>query len=144
YIEGEMVGTAENIGKGGPTDINTKDKKGAELIRRAEVYCRTLPPTEFEFDGKKYSLPTTLDSIVDDLVSKDLEEKARKAFDRKVRKRMPYSIIYGTKDSVIAQKLKMPIRRLLNLPNGDVLLSNLIATYIHPKLKEGEKVLNTN
>lgn len=145
YINGIKAGVASNSGHGGNTDYHADSDKGRELIKQAEIYCKGLPPQTFTMDDKQYSIGMNLEHYIDKLLEDHLQQKELQKFRRKIEKAMPNHVIYGVPDqSVTLQKLNMPMVTILNHPRGEAMLKNLLLTSIIPKMKEEEKILNTN
>jgi len=73
YFNGKKIADAKNHGHGGMTFIHqTKGNLGT--LREAEKYAETLPPYVSKFMPDD-PLPMTLDSHVDDLVARFLDER---------------------------------------------------------------------
>lgn len=70
WINGKKAGTAENAGHGGETCVYLHPK---ELQQEAEAYARSLPPLDL---GEGTLIPTTLDMLVDDLLTQHLHNNA--------------------------------------------------------------------
>ena len=81
YIDGKKVGNCTNRGHGGCTDIDAiyhdgnKDEQitNREIIKKANEYCKTLPPITNEFGGNPLSMD--LEFYVDLELSKHLKQK---------------------------------------------------------------------
>jgi len=145
YINEIKAGTATNQGHGGPTDYYGFNERGNQLIREAEEYCKALPPEKFTAGGKEYTIDSTLEIYIDNLLQKHLEQKDLQKFRRQAERAMEKSILVGIPDhSFRTLTFKMPIGILLVHPNGPNILKDVIATKVIPNLKEGELVLNTN
>ncbi|EJX0633930.1 hypothetical protein ODD08_004011 [Salmonella enterica] len=77
-FDGVAVGEADNEGRGGMTFIRAIGDKRA-LLSEAEKFAKSLPPQLCPdlppIDGKPFSFDITLDYLVDDLASKQHEER---------------------------------------------------------------------
>lgn len=77
YVNGKKVGTAENTGHGGMTDLNLYRKKAdGDWERNRELYEELkeyVPQFTWDFDGEP--VPHTVDSYIDELVWKEYERK---------------------------------------------------------------------
>jgi len=145
YIEGVKAGEASNYGHGGPTDYQARDKAGKKLIEQAEEYCKGLPPNKFTVEGKEYSLPVTLESLIDSLVDDYLHQKNLQKFRNKVDKDSEQGIVFGIPDaSYQLLGLKFPVDLMLVNPTAHHALVRILAERIVPELTEGKIILNTN
>ena len=77
YVNGKKVGTAENTGHGGMTDLNLYRKKAdGDWERNRELYEELkeyVPQFTWDFAGEP--APHTVDSYIDELVWKEYERK---------------------------------------------------------------------
>ncbi|WP_185212298.1 hypothetical protein [Sphingobacterium mizutaii] len=147
YINGVHAGYAKNEGHGGNTDYYAKDEKGRELIRQAEEYCKNLPPIEYPADKymDAFSVNMDLEHYIDDQLYKYIEKKETAKFNAKLNKTMLKGIVYGVPDqSYGAITFNLPIVNVLAHPKGPQTVLQTIKDKILPKLKEGNKLLNTN
>lgn len=147
YIDGVLAGSASNRGHGGPTDYGHDNEAGKELIKKAEQYCKELPPTIYPASAgmKAFEVPMNLEHFIDDILGKHLEEKANQQFRKKMEKAMEMSIVVGIPDDSFGRlTFKSPIDMILVHPRGHDILRDAIKNSLLPNLKAGEKVLNTN
>lgn len=100
WIDGYKAGYATNGGYGGPTDVSPYDAKGRELIKFASGQIEAMPPETVEFMGKTLTLNSTLDSFIDDLVSKMLAEKDEKRISNWIKKKLPTGIVARDGDDI--------------------------------------------
>ena len=141
-INGVVVGTAQNDGHGGNTYYGANGyglsdeirERNKTLIKQAEDFCKALPKIKvadlnFEYDQ-------SLESVIDDLISKHLEEKEVKKLEKKMETHIMWGIPNGSSYAYI--NFKQP---LANLPKDK--LQNYVNQY-KLKLKKGEVFLNTN
>ena len=77
YVNGKKVGTAENRGHGGMTDVDLYRKKAdGDWERNRDLYEELkeyVPQFTWDFDGEP--APHTVDSYIDELVWKEYERK---------------------------------------------------------------------
>lgn len=147
YINGVHAGYAQNEGHGGNTDYKAKDEKGRELIRQAEEYCKTL--LQIEYPADKYmgafSVDMDLEHFIDDLLNKFVEKKEMAKLNAKLNKAMLNSIVYGIPNRAVwSIAYKLPLVNVLAHPKGPQSVLQTIKDSILPKLKDGNKLLNTN
>ncbi|WP_222165872.1 hypothetical protein [Edaphocola aurantiacus] len=141
YIDGKYVGEASNTGIGGPTDYESYSEEGRALIKKAEEYCKGLPSETFESGGQTYTLKMSLESYIDDLMSKYLKEQQTK----KLLAKMKQHIVFSRDVSVYYQTLRLPqpIDQMLSNQKGRNYIQ-LALLDIEKQLKDGEKILNPN
>jgi hypothetical protein len=144
YVDGIKCASAENRGVGGNTDVWPLDIKYKEIVKNAEEFCKTLPPYVFS-DGD--TMPYTLESLVDELLEKHLNEKHKEKQAKKMEKLFNDAIVIGNDKEYISFKLKNPLS--FYLENGKILIFQLtIKNLINEKLKKYEaqnyRLLNTN
>ena len=147
YINGVHAGYAKNEGHGGNTDYYAKDEKGRELIRQAEEYCKNLPPIEYPADKymHAFSVNMDLEHYIDDLLNKYVEKKETAKFNAKLDKSMLKGIVYGVPNqSFWAITYIVPLVNVLAHPKGPLTVLQTIKDKVLPKLKDGNKLLNTN
>lgn len=152
YVDGKHVGCADNQGHGGNTNYGALNTDAARLaIKNAEQYALTLPPTICSFNdsatGKPFECPTTLESIIDDLVSAEEEKKERAKFENKKQKAMLTGIVVSEGNDYQYGTYKLnkgcTIESVLALPEGKKRIQAMVDRII-PQLKGGQKILNTN
>lgn len=146
YVNGVHAGAASNHGTGGPTDYYPVNENGKKLIREAEAYCAKLPPEKYMMEGKEYTIDMSLEYYIDNLLSKNLEEKELKNFRKNIDKAMQGNIVIGIPDDSFKKlPLKFSIKHILtHLPDGEQKLKELIINKVLPHLKDGDIILNTN
>ena len=149
-INGVVVGEANNDGRGGCTFYGAKGydvKKQVFLpdeireqyrnaIKQAEEFCKALPKQKYDFGLGEMELAQSLESVIDDLVTAELEKKEQK----KLEKKMIDAILWGRPNghSYTLVKFKMPLSKIPLMQ-----LQGVVNKY-KTELKEGEKFLNTN
>ncbi|MBT2559809.1 hypothetical protein J7E50_17960 [Pedobacter sp. ISL-68] len=145
YIEGRKAGTASNTGHGGPTGYRADDEKGKKLIERAEAWCKTLPPDKFRSEGKDYSFEMNLESHIDKLLDKWLDERDLKRFQTRIKKEMERGVVVGIpNESYSLWRFKMPLANYLKNASGLQVIKRALVNEILPTLREGRIILNTN
>ncbi len=98
----------------------------------------------FRLKDKNISIPQSLENYIDTIVSNYQKEKFIKNFNRKLSKHAEYNIVYGIPNKHYTRySLPLPIRDMLETMNGKVAIVEAIQGIV-PKLKNGEKILNTN
>ena len=143
YINGKNVGTAENTGKGGETDLNfyhEKDSPLRKLCDEAEAWAKTLPDRVVNFGSKPFTIKVDLTLLVDEQVEEFLKKKddakRAKAGLKQIQWGKPNSITYH----VVAWK-GLTLIELIRRPNGLASLQSQIDK-IKKEMKEGEVFLN--
>ena len=148
YIDGVRAGVARNDGNGGMTDYQAFDKRGKQLIKEAEEYCRGLPPyiaVGAGSGGEDVSVRMDLSILIEDLLNKHLNEKEVARFGKKLEKAMESGIVVGVPDKSFGSwQLKIPVEQYLATEKGRRVLKELIENRVVPDLKAGEFILNNN
>lgn len=80
YINGKKVGWCRNEGNGGSTYYNGNTKEDNEIIRDAEVYCKTLPKVKYHDMEWEQSLEGVIDEQVENYLKAKEEKKMQKLF----------------------------------------------------------------
>jgi hypothetical protein len=80
YIDGKKTAYAKNDGRGGCTyySIASVDAETKSRLKFAEDYCKSLPKIVTDIktkDGTFFSYDPTLESVIDDLVTKEIQKK---------------------------------------------------------------------
>jgi len=148
YIDDVRAGEASNRGHGGNTSYNALDERGAELIRKAEKYCKGLPPRTYEgmgVEGKDLVVKMDLEGFIDGLITDHLTKKDLTQYNRKLEKAMQEGIVVGIPDeSFRAWKLKVPVARYMESDRTKEILRKIIVGRVVPDLKKDEVILNHN
>ncbi len=145
YIDGFKAGVASNQGHGGPTNYYGSNAKGSQLISEAEAYCKALPPEKFTVGSTTYTVLSSLEGHIDNLLSTYLEQKDLQKFRNEINRAMQQGVVTGIPDqSYRVLRFKTPIGELLAHPDGPGVIQNVITTKIKPELQKNEQVLNTN
>jgi hypothetical protein len=136
YINDFKAGHAKNDGRGGPTFCQGYNAEGYDLIRKAEAYCKTLPPQVFpaiEQGGQPFNIPMTLDDYVDDLVSKFQFERD-----------MKLGILVGKAyNQYYVMEFNHPVDMILKDRSGIEFIKQTVSD-VTSRLEEGQRILNTN
>jgi hypothetical protein len=143
FINGKNAGTAVNDGHGGMTSCRPKDRKGAELIREAEIWCeKQRPEVVKNEDESTFTISMSLDYYLDRIIDEHIAKKEQARFE----KLMVNSIIFGIPGGVEYRRIKFtrPIRDLLKTEAGFAALKNVIVKKVLPALGERGKIQNRN
>ena len=145
YIDGKLAGDASNQGHGGPTDYRSYTDEGRELIRKAEEYCKTLPPETHTMGGETFTLDMDLENYIDNLLNQYLREKELLRFRKSMERAMKKSLVIGIPDESYATiTFKVPLETIMSSPNKPEVMVNVIKKHVIPKLVDGNILLNTN
>ncbi|MCA6367555.1 MAG: hypothetical protein IM618_10970 [Cytophagales bacterium] len=141
YIDGILVGTANNRGHGGSTDyLPYEGKRG--FIANAEKYCESLPEITANFGDKSFTYKQSLETVIDSIVNDFIERKVENDFENKIRKAMLTGIVVGVKGAGSYAVYKLPKgQTIAGLDKAK--LQDLVRG-VKFKLKNGESILNTN
>lgn len=153
YVDGRRIGYAKNSGRGGMTDYgvdNYHDERLKEILKKAEAYCESLEPNRFVHDGVKYENPSSLETVIDNIVDAAWQEKEDKRFKKLMLTHQKDCIIIGVPNTGEYGRIKLGDRKyphtvasLLGHETGRIALKNTIAK-IKKGLKPTERILNTN
>lgn len=144
YVDGIKCASAENRGNGGNTDIWPIDIKYKEIVKKADEFCKTLPPYVFsDGDTMLYSLET----LVDELLEKHLNEKHKEKQAKKMEKLFNSAIVIGNDNEYFSMTLERPLSFYID--NWNILtFQSFLKNLINEKLKKYEaknyRLLNTN
>lgn len=148
YINNVKAGVTNNSGKGGNTVYIPLNKTGRLLIKQAESWCAAQPPEilkDVPTKGHEITIPQSLENYIDTIVSNYQKEKDIKDLERKLAKHAEYNIVYGIPGKYYYRcQMPLPIKDMLAEPKGKAALSEAIEKLLLPKLKDDEKILNTN
>lgn len=145
-IDGVVAGEADNDGRGGSTFYSAKTydvkkqkslsdderERNKELIRKAEAFCKSLPPIDYG----DFKIDMNLEHFIDELVNQEIKKKE----DKKLEKKMETTIMWGKPNghSYIQVKFKVPLAKI---PRA--MLQGFVDKY-KKEFKEGDVFLNTN
>lgn len=141
YINGKLVGYCENLGHGGSTFVNGKDKESCDLIDKVDEWCKKNP-IKVEVCGLLYT-SDSLESRVDDIIDQKIIEKE----DKKIEKKCISNLCFTkTKEgetvnsyNVLSWKNAKISDMLIN-PKGREAISKTIKS----ELSKGYRLLNKN
>lgn len=147
HIDGKKIGWAKNDGQGGPTNYGPDDYKDWDIIRKADDYCKQMPPQKIRMQQddptSEFEVKMDLENYIDNLVGKFVDERNLKRFEKKKLKEMENSILWGDDSGYRAVKWdKITIKALLAIPEGRQKIKQVIGS-MKKKYPEG-KLLNTN
>ena len=85
WIDGKKVGTAENLGHGGPTDIDFNDRRQEDKFI---AYAKSLPPTVYPARDNlpEMTIESSADGIIDTLFDEYLAKKDEDKLDKEGKK----------------------------------------------------------
>ena len=145
-IDGVVAGEADNDGRGGSTFYSAKTydvkkqkslsdaerERNKELIRKAEAFCKTLPPIEYG----DFKIDMNLEHFIDELVNQEIKKKE----DKKLEKKMETTLMWGKPkgNSYYQVKFKVPLAKI---PLAQ--LQGVVDKY-KKEFKQGDVFLNTN
>lgn len=148
YVNNKKLAFVKNDGKGGNTDYQLYKSDEAPLLKVAEAFCNNLPPTVYHdlpSKGKTLTIPMNLENYIDNLLDVHLQNKELEKFHKKMAKHQVDSILFGVPDKQYHRlKFMKPIADILRYQKGVETLLNTIQDKILPRLKKGERILNTN
>lgn len=140
WIDGKKRGYAENDGRGGCTNYGWLSKEDRPFIEQGEQWCKTLPDEECDLgDGRTFSIPSTLEHMIDNLVEEHLKEKENKKLLKKMEKGLLISKNPKVSYSIISWK-NQTIEGMLKNSVMKGMLKNTIQKYRN----EGYIIMNTN
>jgi hypothetical protein len=143
YINGILVGIAENHGNGGCTYYGCLYEASTiqrQLLKDAIEYCKNLPKKVTEYG----EIDMSLDYLIDEIISDIWNKKDAEAFEKKKLKDMSKGLLISKTNDGNSYQLYVwkgfTIDKLLSHPKGQDAISKSIS-----KLKtEGYHILNTN
>ena len=139
YVDGIKCASAENRGVGGNTDVWPLDIKYKEIVKQADEFCKTLPPYVFS-DGD--TMPYTLESLVDELLEKHLNEKHKEKQAKKMEKLFNNAIVLGNDREYYSIKFEISVADFIaKYPNQ---LKEYISKFTKKHEGKGYRILNNN
>ena len=146
FVNGKKVGYASNDGHGGCTSYNAYENQREELAK-AEAYALTLPSTTAEFGGKDYVFKSTLESWIDDTVSKLFDAKELVKFQKKIEKACENYIVWGVPNELSFQKWgfkqKFVLANLYKTIKGKEAIDRMVAK-VKAEMQPNEVIFNKN
>lgn len=149
YINGKKVGYCDNDGRGGCTSYRGYTREDYQVISECEEYFKSLPKKKHTFDdGREFEFRQTLESEIDDIITKYVDDKEKKKFQKKMEKDMLTKLVLGkgnpNRYEVVGwntiNKKPITIQQMLNHPNGKESLKKTIQNM----REKGYTILNTN
>ncbi len=148
YIDGKLVATAENTGKGGETDVRAAGKTMEQysanntILNEVRSYFRLLPKVKPE--GYTFEMQPSLVNHVDELVHEALTAKDKIRFKNRQDKSCLKGICFGNNSEyrIIDWKGKTLAEVIAN-PHNEQVIINVISK-AKASLKPGDKIFNTN
>lgn len=136
YINGKKSGYARNDGRGGDTLVNPYGGVNRDLFVECENWLETQPQVNIGTTNSPYLVDNCMESTVDSLFTRWLEQKDQKKFEKK----METCLIWGVPnaDSYYILNFKRPLK---DVPK--IVVQSEIDKY-KKTFKEGEVFLNTN
>lgn len=144
YINGIKAAECKNNGRGGAHDYSPYLLENRILITAAQEYCKTLPPVIITMPGHVTTLPNSLELFIDDLLFKFLNDKDTQKLQRQLLRDMAQGILVGTEQSYTVYYLRKPLVDIIKYHGQAEKVINDAITGILPKMKPGERILNTN
>ena len=121
------------------------NRKGQELIEKAEKFCEKLPAKATIVNGKEQETKQSLSSFIGELFAAHLETLEQVKFNKKVDVAMKQNIVIGEPLKYIRTfRTQSPIDILTLSQNGNDLLLNTLVMEVIPSLSANEKLLNNN
>ena len=143
WVNGIKCGYAENSGKGGCTSYhNEGTQQSRELLKQAEEYCLGLPPDKWENNGKIYTFKMDLETYLDNLAFKMINDINRQKEARKMRKNMEKAILIGNDKEYRTIGFKMPLKEAMEKHTD--LFKKVLKEKLDKYAKDGYRLLNTN
>ena len=142
FANGVKIGYAKNDGNGGCTYYNSYENK-RDLIKTAEEYAKTLPPTIY----KEFTLESNLENIIDGIIDKMVADKENAKLQKKLVKLTENNIVFGVpnsnKYSYIGFKGKVNLKDRAKTQQGREAITKLY-NRIKGELKQDEEIFNKN
>ena len=142
FVNGVKTAFAENDGRGGCTNISHYEGM-KDTLRQAEAFAKTLPQNKSSLGDKEFSFDNDLEFMVDEMVDDFVNAKEKVKFEKKLKKAMEKSIVWGKPNGLSFQSWgwKSPIKAILMTPKG-VEAVRVLYNKVKLELKEGEEILN--
>ena len=142
FINGKKVAHAKNDGRGGCTDYYPYEGQ-RELLRQAELFCKTLPTKPIDFGDRVVEFAQSLESVIDDL----LFEKEKAKEQKKIDKLCETNIVFGKPNGMTYRYIgfngRVKIADVKKSIVGQKALEKLI-NRVKGELREGEIIFNKN
>ena len=135
YVDGKKCGYGRNDGRGGSTNVQPYLEKRFEF-NECNTWLKNQPQINIGTIDDPYLIDCDLESTVDNLFEKWLEEKEKKKLEKKMVDRIMWGVPNGY--SYTEVKFKKPINQIEH---------NILQRFLDKyklTFKEGETFLNTN
>jgi hypothetical protein len=143
HINGKNVGTAENGGKGGETQLNfyhVKDSPLRKLCDEAEAWAKTLPDRVITDFKEPFSIKVDLTLLIDEQVEEFLKQKEIAKREKAGLKQIQWGKQGGCVYNVISWK-GLTLADLVKRPNGLQTLQSTV-NRVKKEMPAGEQFLN--
>jgi hypothetical protein len=146
FADGKKIAYAENDGHGGCTWCNAYENQ-REALAKAEAFALTLPSTFATFGGKDYEFKSSLESWIDDAISKLQDSKELVKLQKKIEKACENYIVWGVPNELSFQKWgfkqKFVLADLYKTIKGKEAIDKLVAK-VKADLEPNEVIFNKN
>lgn len=151
YVDGVKCAYASNDGCGGCTSIHPYEGK-RDLFRKANEYAESLPSKEYTFSNQTVKIKSTLELVIDDIVTKKADEKELLKLQKQIDRRAKTCIVWGVPNTgsykylpIFHKTSKMTIDMAYsnNNPMHKMILQKAIAN-VRTKLGKDEVIFNKN
>ena len=142
FINGKKVAHAKNDGRGGCTDYYPYEGQ-RELLKQAELFCKTLPKEKVDFGDRVHEFDQSLESVIDNLLFEKEKEKEQKKIDKLCETQIVWGKPNGMSYRMIGFNGKQKFADVKKSIVGQKALEKLIDR-VKGELKEGEIIFNKN
>ena len=112
FIDGKNVGTARNMGHGGPTELSISSADRTRLTAHAKSIFPAVP---FSFDPSKLWVRDTAEDVIDDLVHELVKAKEEARLERRFMKDLTTKLLVLQPNGTIQASVVLPTIRLAEL-----------------------------
>jgi hypothetical protein len=141
FADGKKIAYAENDGHGGCTWCNAYENQ-REALAKAEAFALTLPSTFATVGGKDYEFKSSLESWIDDAVSKIADAKAQAKADKKMQKIMETQVVWGVPNGDTYKHMGFVGGIKLSVLSEASIKSLVLA--VKSRMLPNEEIFNTN
>lgn len=144
YINKKKIGYFNDDGRGGGADISMTQESRKQILDLLEKHqWRYKMFTELGWNFYQNESEINDDSVIESLIEHlhDLKEEEKEI--KKISKYSVKEICYGNWYSYKRICFKHPLQKIIDV-KGMEWMQNFIDSEIKTKMKEGEKILNTN
>lgn len=148
YIDSYRAAGVRDNGMGGAYLFTPYSPKGTELLEAAKNYCLNHQ----EVLMQRYLIepldkdPITLDDLISDLVDRHITKQLLTEHQLEMERHMSGNLIYGEPGKLLYHRVMLPgpLTGLLTRKRGIAMLQEKVRERILPRLKDGDKILNSN